>query len=509
MSDSEEVPTQLSDVRILAKGAGIALPGQVLGRVVVFGCHVILARLLGPEVFGLYAIGWTILKVTGLVASAGMPIGVVRMGAEEWKRNPARFRGVILQALGTALAFGTLMGLSLYVASPWLADRVFHNPELVPVMRLFAPCIALVAGLQVAASATRITQKVEFAIIAQEVVQPGLYFVLSVCALLLGGALLGVILAAVISYAVAFVVALGFVRWLFPEVTHIRAGVESVFGKLLGISVIASLAATFIAVTMWIDRLIVGALRPVAEVGVYQAMSQTSTLFAVILGSVSIIFGPMIANLRVDEDRGRMLELFRVSTKWTMYACLPILLVVWLAPREVVDLLYGAEYVYGARALVLLTIGQLLNAATGPTAPFLVMTGHHVTLMRLSGLALLTNCILGVLLVPLFGLEGAAFSTALSLGALSLASLVAVRRILGAWPYDRRFLKVVLALSATAGFLWLFLAILPAGGPWRLAWMSAGSLLVFWVVSIGVGLDGEDRAFLAIVRKIVVARVGR
>jgi len=84
------------DIRVLAKGTGIALPGQVIGRVLTFGGHVLLARLLGPEVFGLYALGWTLLKVGTLAAAFGLPVGVVRLGSIEWRKNLARFCGVLV-----------------------------------------------------------------------------------------------------------------------------------------------------------------------------------------------------------------------------------------------------------------------------------------------------------------------------------------------------------------------------------------------------------------------------
>jgi O-antigen/teichoic acid export membrane protein len=377
---------------------------------------------------------------------------------------------------------------------------------LAPVIRLFTPGIALAAGLRVGTSATRITQRVEFAVFVQELIQPGLYLVLSVGAWALGGGLPGVVMGVLASYALSFLVVLGFLRRLFPELAAVGAGIESAFPDLVGLSVPVSLAAIFATVTMWVDRLIVGAFRPASEVGIYQAVSQASTLFAVILGAVTLVFGPMMAHLTVREDRARMLELFRVGTKWTLYASLPVLLVVWFAAGDVIELVFGLPYSRGAAALILLTAGQILNAASGPTGPFLNMTGHHVTWFRLSGLALLVNCLLGVLLVPRWGLEGAAISTAISVGGLSLASLVSVRRVLGAWPYDRRFLKVVAAVVATASFLGLAGLLIPAGNPFRLILMIPGAVLIFASVSVAFGLDGEDRAFLGMIRRLVTWR---
>jgi O-antigen/teichoic acid export membrane protein len=499
--------SELEDIQILARGTGIAVPGQILGRVLTFVGLVALARLLGPAAFGLYAIGWTVLRTGTLVAAMGLPAGVVRLGSLERGRNPAGFRGVVLQSLGSALALGTLLGIALYLLAPWLATRLFNDPGLTLVLRLFAPCLALAAGLQVAASATRVTRRVQFSIFATEVLQPGLYVVLSVSLLLLGAGLPEVILAAVLSYAVAFVAAVWMLFRLFPELRQVGSGVESVLGRLFRLSIPISLAVTFATVIFWVDRLIIGIFEPAAEVGVYQAASQAASLFAVILGSVSVVFGPMVAHLSTETDRGRMLELFRVSTKWTLYVSLPVLMVVWFAPRGVLNVLYGPAYVPGATALILLTVGQTINAGTGPTGPFLNMTGHHLVWLRLSGLALLTNVILCLLLVPRWGMEGAAASTGLSLTVLSLTSLAVVRRILGAWPYDRRFLKLGAAVLAMAVYLALVEAFAPLAGWAHIFLMAAGALIVFIAVTLALGLDEEDRAFLAIFRRRVAGLV--
>ena len=68
----------VDDVRVLARGTGIAVPGQVLGRLLTFLGLAALARMLGPATFGHYAVGWTVLKVGALVAALGLPIGGYR-----------------------------------------------------------------------------------------------------------------------------------------------------------------------------------------------------------------------------------------------------------------------------------------------------------------------------------------------------------------------------------------------------------------------------------------------
>ncbi len=63
-----------SDIRALASGAGIGLAGKILGRLLFIVGQVILARLLGTTVFGLYALGETIFRIAGVISPLGLNV---------------------------------------------------------------------------------------------------------------------------------------------------------------------------------------------------------------------------------------------------------------------------------------------------------------------------------------------------------------------------------------------------------------------------------------------------
>src|SRR5207248_9468602 len=131
-------PVHEADVAKLARGAGVALMGKVAGRGVRLLGDVAMARLLGPINFGLYAIGWTISRIVTLVTPLGLNIGVIRYGARYLKKDPARLKGVILQALWCSVAAGTLTGIALFLLAPWIGADIFQKPGVVPVIRWFA-----------------------------------------------------------------------------------------------------------------------------------------------------------------------------------------------------------------------------------------------------------------------------------------------------------------------------------------------------------------------------------
>jgi O-antigen/teichoic acid export membrane protein len=92
---------------------------------------------------------------------------------------------------------------------------------------------------------------------------------------------------------------------------------------------------------------------------------------------------------------------------------------------------YGAEFVAAYQPLLLLTAGQAINALLGTVALLLNMTGHQKDVTKAMTVSLLLNIALHLLLLPRFGLEGAAFSTMTMLVTWNLILWFRVKQRLG------------------------------------------------------------------------------
>ena len=75
-------------------------------------------------------------------------------------------------------------------------------------------------------------------------------------------------------------------------------------------------------------------------------------------------------------------------------------------------LLFGKDFVQGGMALIILSLGQLINAATGPVGALLTMTGQERGAAVVLGAGATLNVLLSVILVPILGLLGAAIAAA-------------------------------------------------------------------------------------------------
>lgn len=492
----------MGEISALAAGFGVTLVGRIVGRGVQLVVEIVLARVLGPLAFGLYAIGWISLRLLGLVAVLGLDQGVLRFASPYWNEDRGQAWRIMVRSQAMSLLSGLLVGGVAYAAAPWLAGQVFSKPELEPVLRGFAWAFPLFTVLRVAAAATRVSRRLQFSVLSEEVGQPLVHLLLLAAVFMAGWRLMGAVAALVASFAAALVIALVSLWKLVGGASgpNLHANRQPMRG-LLAFSVPASMAGILTLLVMSMDRFIIAHFRPVNELGIYQAVSQVPTLFAVIIGSISSIMIPMIGDLHQHGEMERLERLYRVSTRWALYASAPLFLVVCLAPVELIDCLFGTRYVSGWAVLIILGGGQMVNAATGVCGALVVMTGHQNRWMLVAGGVLLASVALNVLLVPRWGIAGAATGTALAISALYVWGLFEVRRVLRMWPYDRQFLIAVFAMAVGAGCLGLLRAVLDA--PPTLFVLVAVALSVgsFFGTVLFFGLGREDREFLYVMRR--------
>lgn len=476
----------------LARGAALQLAGKLTGRGAGFAAQMVLARVLGPAVYGVYGIGWTLFHMVGLVASLGLEHGAVLHASHHLGRDPDRLAAVLWRCLRLALVSGAAFGAGLALAAPLLAHGVFSTPELEPVLMGFGAGVVLVAGTRVAAASTRVSQRMRYSTLAEDLVAPVGHLAFVAVLLGMGWRLLAAVAAPVAAYAVAFAVALASLRLLYPGRLTSAGPADPPTGRLLAFSLATSLSGILGLLILWADRLLVGYYLPEAETGIYIVASQIALLFAVVLSAFNTVFSPMIAELYSKGEHRELEALFRTSTRWGIYLTIPGALAIVAFPAGLLGVV-GEGYTAGALPLVLLVAGQMANLVTGAVGFLLVMSGRQNRLLALTAGGLVANVVLNALWIPRYGLAGAALATALSLGVLFTVVLLTVRGSLGLWPYDRRLVKGAVAALAAAGGLAVLRWAVDGVGPWHVAGAAALAYGVFAAALLVQGLDPEDR----------------
>ncbi len=476
------------------------MSGKFIGRFLSVLGDVFIARILGPGLFGLFSIGWTFLRMCSLVVHLGIPNGVQRfIPLSREKDSQNKLNGIIKQSILWSVISGVLFSLALYYFSPLLANEIYRKPELEVIFKLFGLSLPFISLLSTTVAITRAMQIMTYSVLIEDIGQPLFALIFLAFFYFTNGAWInGVIFSDLLSFAVAALLGLWVVRKLFSGFFETRTQSLSVMRELLTFSIPTALAGTFAVFIFWVDRMLVGYFLSEAENGLYQAASQISVIFVIVLTAFSAILAPMFSDFYAKKDIRHLNEIFQVGTKWGLYLSLPVFLVFCFAPLELLSVIYGQAYSGASLALVVLSVGQIINVGTGSIGALLSMTGNHRLWLILSILGMILNIVLCVFLIPSFGIAGAALGTTISLNVMYLAGLLWARKYIGVWPYDRRYFKGFVSLVCSVIVLLGFERFYPGDGFIFLFLMSLLSLLSFFGVLWMLGLDDEDRHIVSV-----------
>ena len=126
-------------LRKIAKGAGIVFIGTGIGMFFAYLGMMIVARSLGPTDFGLISMASAVATIASTVVLVGIPEGVVRyVSFYKGKNDEQRIKGVIVSALKVVLPLGVIAGILLFLFADLISIRVFHDKNLIPILRIFS-----------------------------------------------------------------------------------------------------------------------------------------------------------------------------------------------------------------------------------------------------------------------------------------------------------------------------------------------------------------------------------
>jgi len=412
----------------LARGAVAAFLIRVSGVGLAFGVQVLLARALGLEAWGEYAFMLSWLLVLSLVSTLGLDSASLRFVATYRKigdlpRLKGFLRGSQTTAAGSAVLFGFMGAAVLWL----LRGRITTSLALTGWIACLALPVFVLLNLH--SAILRGFKRIVPALLSVEILRPAALGVLVIGVYGFGGgrltapAAMAATLAA-ISAALAFTAAV-LRRSSCVELAGVSSRIE--IGAWLAVSLPLLLLGGFQILLSQTDILLVGFLLDTDRAGVYAVASRLSLLVALGLFAVNTIAAPMIAELWAAEERRRLQRLLTVSARALLIATLPLALGLALAGGFALRL-FGEGFDQARGALLILIAGQLVNAASGVVASVMIMTGLERQAARIMGVVAALNLLLNGVLIPQFGIAGAALATASSTVVWNLAMLVTVWR---------------------------------------------------------------------------------
>jgi O-antigen/teichoic acid export membrane protein len=441
------------DARLARHGKlGAALVKGVAGTAGLRAAHaglgfitaIVLAKILGPSGYGTYSFVMALVAFLAIPAEFGFPrLAIREVAVTNARKEWGYMRGFIIrmhQTIGILTLVLVLAGFLLLSTwgqhlDPVKLQCLWLGLILVPLIALGALRGGMLRGLR----------KVILGQMPEQVVRPLMLLVLLTVLLLLGANVrspVGVMGAQIGAATTSFLFGLiMFLRNRPVELSSMPPQFRTT--QWLMSSIPFGLTALLQLINGRTDILMLGIFREDAEVGIYRVAAQFGVLVIFGLQAVNAIQGPHIAHLYAVGEMKKLQRMITRSSQAIVAVALPMVLVFILFGKFIIRHTFGETYEASYLPMVILCIGQLVNAAIGSVAWVLNMTGNERDTTRSIFIGATVNVVLNALLTPRWGAIGAAVATASTLIVWNLIMwrLVRLRTGIETSPFSRMWIR--------------------------------------------------------------------
>lgn len=446
-----------SDARVVAKGGGVQVVGQLISRGFAFLFVAIAVRLLGAAGYGIYRQISQVLVIAGTVAPGGFNYAAVRyMTKARATGDHAAVRGSARVALAGSVVSSLLVFAAVLLGAAPIArafgDSVKSASDMETFLRIGAAFIPMYAVMQVMRWSTQAYKTMVPSVVVNNIVQPGARFLLGGLAIVVGFGVAGAVTSLVLSAGLGLLASL----WYYHRML---TAAERAARPRLDVGPIVRFAIPQLGVTLFsvqslgLGIIILGLLGTSRDVGLFGVALSLQGLGSVFLTGISGIWAPVVTDLYERGEIERLGRIFKTVNRWVATFSFPVFAALIIQGDLFARVLAGKDGQAAAVLVAILAVGNFFFVATGPTSHVLSMTGRPVVNLMNSIMAVLLYVGLGFWIVPAHGAVGMAWVDATVTVLVNTARVVESKLLVGVHPFGRSFLKPVVATAALSMML--------------------------------------------------------
>lgn len=328
-----------------------------MATIIAAASSIIVARLLGPSDFGLFALSLVVPTLLQLLTHFGTRTAVTRFTAHHLALGEVEMaRRFSQSAMVFSLLVGSVLATTNYLTSSWIASALFQRPALAPYIALASLYLlgqSVVLSVIAIATGWFAMGQASFANILQSILK----LAISPALILLGFGISG----AVVGHAMSFVIGGGisalllfftkvkFVRERFRYFFHdtrelIRFGFEPFIGNLL-----TGLATFYVSILLAVITVGHNDI-----VGYYSVATNLTIPLSLLSSATAAALYPAFTSLHGTKADTR--QAFAISLTYVSYLIGPVIFFLMAASTELFYTFYGQLYVAGSEYLFLLAL---------------------------------------------------------------------------------------------------------------------------------------------------------
>ncbi len=433
-------------LKTVVKGAGISLAALIFSNLALYLMRLVLARALTPEEYGLLFLAISIVSIIMGVITLSLEGGVQRYVPYYLAKNDMRkVRGSVISSLKISLPFSIIVFLALFIFADQISVLVFHDPSLSVVIRILSLTLPFYVIYKMFSSLMIGFKMIKYDAYSWSVGRPLFTLIFLSLSMLLGFGLAGATAGYMMGYVMAGVLAFVFAEKMVYPVISSRIKAENMNRKLLAFSLPLVVFGVMWNVMTKVDTIMLGSLKSSFDVGLYQTSVPTAQFLFMIPSALGALFLPVISEL-LSKDKGENIgTVYSTVSKWVFYINLPLLLLFVMYPNAVINTLFGAEYIVAGNSLRILSIACFIFAMGMLSGNIISLYEKTKYFILNSGVCLAIGIAMNYILIPIYGIDGAATANLITLAVYTAMVIYEARLFSGHLPFNRHTLNSLAA----------------------------------------------------------------
>lgn len=380
------------------------------------------------------------------------------------RKEFSKIKGSILLVFITQFLIGLFIGIIAIIFSDQIATIVFHDyadTALVSLLiKLYAVAMILVPGAALMKSCFQGFQRMEYYSLVTFIRAFSLLFFTYIF-LDNGLFVIAPILAYVLYYMLPPLIYFPiFIKKVFPDFFSVKAAVDKHLTKKLfrfGIPVILTGFGGVIFTTT--DTAILTLFRPLSEVGLYNIGMPTSRILWKLSAALAVVLLPLSSELWASRSIDRIGKGMRILYKYSFMLILPLSIVMFIFPEIILRIIFGSDSVAAANVIRILSIGAVARVLGSANNTVLLGIGKPGEVSRITLAGAGVNLILNLILIPVYGMEGAAATTTLTFILMFLLAMRKLRESIDIRLPWRDFASIAIAGILVSAFILMITAL--------------------------------------------------
>ena len=397
----------MSEFRKVAKGAIIILSTSVITAIFLYLSKIFLARILGPTQYGLFVLSMTIGYIFSSFTQSGVAPAISYFIPRYRKK-----KGLpnILSTLFWISSIAIFVVAILFVVFPNVIGIIFGEPKIVPYLPYILVFIIVYTYTNFFVNIFKSYENAKV---------PALVSIIRSTLFLFIGVSLTYIyrsfFAPLLTYIFIYVLLLSILIYLSRKLVELSKPSRKYAKNIIYFSFSMFIVGILSMILRWTDVWMISYFMESKWVGIYNVATSTSFVLNFFISAFMFLFFPIATRLISEGKKGEVSNLATKIIFWNTLIVVPIFSLFFLFSRAIVYVLFGARYILASLPMSILVVGILLRNIFSTNGNILLALNQKKKIVYSSLIGVITNVILNFVLIPIYGISGAAVATSTSL----------------------------------------------------------------------------------------------